>query len=365
MAKLNDKMLKTQALYGTVSPTEQQIQSLQVNQQAELERKIAECNAKGGFWDGRKCILNDSPLSVDLSLLNETKKPETTETPRAFPDKGTIESSTTKGGGSMVTTSDGKTYLANLSPEEIQAIAQGEQRKASIPPNASPIGTAQNTLDTQIRNRQLLEMAQNGLLTPQELQAIQSSNLDMGQALGAGLAGVIPTAGSLAAGGLAGVLGGAAAGAGVGAVAGMGLASIPLAIVGALAGGYLAAVRSNIKGQVSDKFASNNQALTTGQSFLRALITDNNRNPQNAPENIALFYKTLNLIDQAHAKTWKDSRKDLNKFLGEDGSQELAQFEIFDGYLRQYYVAQFENSLSNPNPNNILLAEEDLGVSDE
>jgi hypothetical protein len=36
------------------------------------------------------------------------------------------------------------------------------------------------------------------------------------------------------------------------------------------------------------------------------------------------------MIDVAHARTYRDSQENLNKFLGNDGTEQLAKFEVFD-----------------------------------
>jgi hypothetical protein len=224
-----------------------------------------------------------------------------------------------------------------------------------MPEGTQPAGTAQNALDTQVRNAQLLEMAQKGLLTTEELQAVTGAKLDIGQALGAGATTAVP-------GILGGIATGAAAGAGIGAL-GAGVGAIPGAIIGAGIGGigaFLVGIRGNIKSQQTGEFAAEQTALTKGQTMLRSLITDTNKNPQNAADNIALFYQTLNMIDAAHAKTWRDSQENLNKFLGNDGTAQLAKFETFDLAMRQYYVNAFQTALAQPNPNQMLLTDEDL-----
>jgi len=145
---------------------------------------------------------------------------------------------------------------------------------------------------------------------------------------------------------------------------------VPVAgtLIGAATGaaaGFLIAMRGNIKSQQVGEFAADQNALIKGQTMLRSLITDTNQNPQNAPENIALFYQTLNMIDAAHAKTWKDSQENLNKFLGNDGTPQLAKFDTFDAAMRAYYINRFETALMNPDPNKILLTSEDLTFGTE
>lgn len=240
-----------------------------------------------------------------------------------------------------------------LTPEEYKTL-QGQS--GALTDKVKEIGLAPNLRERKIQ--QLIQMAQEGLLTQEELSLIGGADLNVGQALGAGIAGAAP---GLIGGATTGVLAGIAGGAATGAAAGgfVTPAAIALGAAGAVTG-FLVAVRSNIKSQQAGEFAADQTALTKGERYLRSLITDTNQNPQNAPENIALFYQTLNLIDAAHAKTWKDSQENLNKHLGNDGTQQLAKFEVFDQTMRNYYISQFNTALQTPNPNQILITSEDL-----
>lgn len=192
-----------------------------------------------------------------------------------------------------------------------------------------------------------IQLAQQGILSQEELQALGGADIDVSQALGAGAVGAAP-----------GVLAGIATGAISGAVGGP-IGIVGGAIIGAI-GGFTTAVISNIRGQQSGQFAADRQALSKGITALNSIITDTNRNPQNAVQNVELFYKTLSMIDQAHAKTWKDSQEDLNRFLGKDGTQELARFEVFDQQLRQLYILRFNTALAQPDPSQVSIPDEEL-----
>ena len=85
--------------------------------------------------------------------------------------------------------------------------------------------------------------------------------------------------------------------------------------------------------------------------MLRALISDTNRNPQNAIENQALFNEVLTSIDMAHQKTWLDSQENLNRFLGKDGTPELAKFEVFNNVMKDQLVREMTAAIQTPNPN--------------
>jgi hypothetical protein len=90
------------------------------------------------------------------------------------------------------------------------------------------------------------------------------------------------------------------------------------------------------------------------------LTADIKANPQNAAQDAELFYKTLNMIDAAHAKTQKDSQENLNKWLGEDGAAQLAKFEVFDAVTRQYYIQKLQTVLINPTGSDETISMDDL-----
>jgi hypothetical protein len=314
-----------------------------------------------------KIDLLATPDNPFKNLVDSTKQsvapPKPVKSP-ALPNN-TIFNDAETGKLTGIKTPGGQTLL-NLSPSEVRALAAKYAGQTQTPAGfqTAEQGTAQVQKNEQgVRNQELLQMAQNGLLTPQELQSIQGASLDVGQTLGAGALGVIPgLAGGVATGLVAGALGGAATGAAAGGFV------TPLAVgltaAGALAG-FLVAARSSIKSEQSEEFAADQLSLTKGERALRSLITDTNQNPQNAPENIALFYQTLNNIDVAHVKTWKDSQEDLNRFLGNDGNLQLAKFEIFNSVMRTYYVNRFETALAQPNSSAILITNEELEAYNE
>lgn len=209
----------------------------------------------------------------------------------------------------------------------------------------------------QAQNLSLLEQARQGLLTPEQLAQVQGASPDIGQALGAGLLGAGPGfAGGLATAGAASLVAGGTAAA---STAFLGPGALAVGAAAAL-GTFLFSVRNNIASQQAEEFAADQQVLLKGDKYLRSLITDTNRNPQNAAQNIVLFYQTLNMISIAHAKTWQDSQENLNRFLGKDATKELAKFEVFDSTMKNYYIQQFNTAVGAPNPNVNLITIEDL-----
>lgn len=330
-----------------------------VNQSIINLQKKQQCEASGGVWNdaSQSCIM---PSPQDKALLtgkvNVPQQQAPAQEGSTKPTGPEIFRNNKTGNPSGVSLPDGRDFLG-LDEEEVAQLA-AQQQPSALPAGTMPVGTAANEGARQQAIGKLMQLGQQGLLTPQEIQAVAGSGVDVSQAIGAGAVGAVPgLLGGLATGAVAGAIGGAATGAAAGAI--FGPAALLTAGAGAVAG-FLIAVRSNIRSQQTDSFAADREALTKGDRYLRSLITDTNQNPQNAGENIALFYQTLNMIDVAHAKTYKDSQEDLNNFLGKDGTRELARFEVFDSTMRQYYISQFNTALATPNPGAIIINSQDL-----
>lgn len=308
------------------------------------------CEKKGGTWDEtRKICIMPQPAEVTKLTSPEVFKNE-------------------KGNPAGITLPDGRTFLG-LSPNDVETIAADELKKTQLPEGTQMAGTARAATETQQRTQQLLQMAQQGLLTPEELRAIGGADVDIGQALGAGGISVLPgLVGGAATGAGLGILGATASGAGAGAALGSvaGPVAIATGALGALTG-FIYGVRNSIKGQQVNEFAKDQVALTRGRTYLRFLVADTNSNPNHAEENIALFYQALNMIDAAHAKTYKDSQENLNKWVSADGTEKLAQFQIFDNTLRASYIRNFNEAVLNPDPNKGLATwtEDDINTAME
>lgn len=290
---------------------------------------------------------NKKPSLLDLNQKMSVAEPMTYVNPPREVPKGEITKDVTTGKPSGIEVG-GNIYYGK--PEDINRVAE-QQAIKNQPNTAELMLQQQQATQTAQQNQQLLQRAQSGLLTPEELQNISGAKLDVSQTLGAGAVSAAP-----------GIVAGAVGGATIGALGGP-VGAVGGAILGGV-GAFLSGMKSNIKSQQTGEFSADRAALTKGERYLRSLITDTNQNPQNAPENIALFYQTLNMIDAAHAKTWKDSQEDLNRFLGNDGTPELAKFETFDNTMRQYYISQFETALAMPDPTRMMITAEDLGIEE-
>lgn len=354
-----------QPTYGSGTDPNYGLAENQSKAQSIIKRQ--QCEADGGVWneEGQVCTfptgISNSQIRAAGSALQQ-KQPEAP--PQGPPNQPQIIRNQDSGKISGVILPDGHTLLG-VDPKTLNAVL------GKNTPEPTPQGTVEASAVGQQANQQqaiqeALAAAQRGIATPEQLALVQGASPDIGQALGAGAIGAVP---GLIGGAVAGGLTGAGIGAAAGAVGGAGVGAIPGAVVGGIVGAvggalttFLTSTKSNIAGQQTEEFARDTEALRKGDRYLRALVTDTNRNPQNAPQNIALFYQTLNMIDAAHAKTWKDSQENLNRFLGKDGTQELARFEVFDSTMRTYYIQQFQTALAAPNPNLNLVTPEELGL---
>lgn len=239
---------------------------------------------------------------------------------------------------------DGRTLLG-LSEREIRGLMDNFNSKRIT--GTQPAGTARAEAERQQASLEAISAGQEIPISQGQLASTQGASPDFGQALGTGAISAAP-----------GIVAGAVSGATIGALGGP-IGAVGGAVAGAV-GSFLLGFGASLRSQQKDAFAVDQQVLTKGDRYLRALITDTNRNPQNAAQNIGLFYQTLNMIDTAHAKTWRDSQENLNKWLGKDGTTELAKFEVFDTFQRQQYIRQMELAVGAPNPGVNLVTLEDM-----
>ena len=196
-----------------------------------------ECEKKGGKWDAatRTCIMNVR----DQVAVNQEKKAAAeaakVEEPPKVDALETFTSSET-GRASGITTPDGSTFLG-LSPEDVQAVATGEQARTARPEGTAPVGTAQaEAIRQQQIQQQIAQIGQLGQINP-----AQQADINLSQAFTAGAAGIVPAA-----------AGGAAIGAAAGLVGSGGVLSAPGALavgVAGAVGGFVSGVLSNIKEQ--------------------------------------------------------------------------------------------------------------------
>jgi len=295
---------------------------------AKLEGGTSEkqkCKDKGGSWDEKTqtCIL----------INKTTAPPPAVTTPKVNPATGAVETFTNPKTGlaSGVTMPNGSTYLG-LSPAEVNKIAQGEAAKVARPENSAPVGTAQAEANRQQRLQQLIQMGEQGLLSPQELQAIQESPIDWSQALTAGTLGNTPSLLTRAAGGAAaGFMAAAPINA---ALASTGIGAIPAGVIatGAALFGAISAIWSgteaNIKKQQREEIGSATNVLTAAKSNINKLRMVVSQDPTKAEDALKLYYDQMGQVNRAYRKVQLETQGDLNSFM-EDGTETLSSFQLF------------------------------------
>lgn len=234
-------------------------------------------------------------------------------------------------------TEEGKARIHGT--EELQAGAGVTSRQRRIDEEAAK--------QQQEQLRQTFIEVAKGALTDEQLAEIEGAAIDYGQAAGAGLVAVGPSA--------------------LGTAALARIGGPRAAIFGAIAGatgGFIVAALSNIRGQTTGEFGADKESLTKGITAATAMIT-----LVNDPEvplsmrmqKIEDFQDILNKIDVAHAKSKRDANEPLNRALGKDGTRELSRFEAFNelGY-RQVLIDRFYLAVYNPDPDQAAFSAEEL-----
>lgn len=143
----------------------------------------------------------------------------------------------------------------------------------------------------------------------------------------------------------------AAVGGAAGALIGGGVGAIPGAVGGFIKGAY-----ESIKKQTAENIAVEQYQLSKAERYFKKIVTDTNSGGDPS-QNLKDFQSQLDNIDAAHSKL---KQIVANKPLGEDATEQLAEFEYFDAYVRPYWINEMQQAIYNPNPSKILLTAEDL-----
>lgn len=290
-------------------------------QDTKPKNKKQECEARGGVWDevNQVCLLNN----------NKNMTPLTQPQPKATLTKPEITKDA-QGRNAAITLPSGETYVG-MKPEDLQKQIDLFNGRTTVPEGTNLAGTAQATANRQQRLQQLMQLGQQGLLSPQELQAIQEAPIDWGQALTAGTVGsgssiIEAAAAGIGAGATAGAIGGSII-PGVGTIAG----SVGLGIAGGITGiiaSIYSGVKGNIKSQQSGEIGTTKDVLSQARTNMRALSMVVSQDPNKADEAIQLYYEQKSHVLQAQRKLQLETQGNLNKFMN-DGTQDLADFELF------------------------------------
>jgi hypothetical protein len=154
-------------------------------------------------------------------------------------------------------------------------------------------------------------------------------------------------------------IGGALAAAKIGALVGT-PAGPAGTIAGAVAGlgfGVLIGVLDNIKKQKTDNLAEQKLVATQGAQNLNMMILGLQADPQNAEKYIDGYYQQKENIYRAYSNLKADTSSNLNLMLEQDGTRELARFELLlgKGGRLEYYDQKLQLALGNPNKEQALI----------
>ncbi len=283
------------------------------------------CEASDGTWDAVNEVCIPIPLPEEEAAAQADPALETFTDPKT-------------GRASGITLPDGRTFLG-LSPEDVQAVAEGEQARVARPEGTAPVGTAQaQALQQQRIQQQIAQIGQLGTIDP----AVQA-DINFSQAVTAGLAGAIP-----------GAIGGAAVGAGAGLVGTGGALSLPgaIAVGGAgLIGGFVSGIIGNIKEQQRGELQAADIELTNARTNMRQLAMLATQDPANADIYISQYNQQLTRIHQARRQTKAEVSGDLNAWM-EDGREQLADFDAFlqEGGIADVYGQKLAIALQSGVP---------------
>lgn len=299
----------------------------QLAEQAKVEKQKSEqqkCEERGGVWDTvtRTCI-----LIPKLTIEQQAAKPTDTT------DRANVKNvAQNKDGTTTLTYADGTKKTISQKEENAQNVEFAARSGLNI--NAIPGADVQGlAMQTQARQQQaeadrqarFKQIAQQGLLSPEELNAIQQAPIDWGQAITAGAVSAAPAGITAAAGGLLAASGGLAA-TGVGAPVAVGTlaAAGALYAIAKLWGG----ITSSIKSQQSGNIAATKDVLQQARINMRGLTMVASKDPSKAEYALTEYYKQLAQVQIAQRKLQRETQGNLNKFM-DDGTQDLSDFELF------------------------------------
>lgn len=332
------------------------------------------CEAKGGRWDGKVCILpkelkpvqfpsQPKPGDADYtssgqegfdiltgkgvsSLPRDQQTPKPPPTPPKLDIPEVIRDQET-GRITGIRLPSGKDILG-VSEQEIRDLAQKHFELGTDPPGTVPAGTAQARAEQRATGQQLA--GQVGQIDPST--GITPTGLSQTEALTQGVVGSIPSAIRMAGqfGIGAAVLGGAAGTAvlpGAGTAVGAGGGAIIGAAIGFVSG-ITGGMISNMKGQRVDDTNAQQRVLDEGKQTLKDWSTLAKADPANREFYLGQFNLQLQLIQDAHVQMITDTNADVAKF--ESAVPNLAEFSTFYsiGGERDALVNDMINSLQTP-----------------
>lgn len=318
-AQNRKKLLANQALGDVQGKAEQTLASAQTGKTTEISPSLFNQISQQG-------------MSTQNFRVSQENQADTTKASQQVFRNET-------GRPSGISLADGRTFLG-LNAEDVEKIAAGEQAKKGGP--ATQAFEEQAQAQQQAEQQQQL-IQQNQALTGQvgQAQALPQNELtqiDKGQAIGQG------------------AIQGAIAGGVAGAAASFGVAApitVPLGVIA----GFINGVRSSINQQLGDSLSVSATNLNEREANLRNIIKAANVDPSNADQYLTAFNYQMSLINQDYGKLKRETDRKLNKFLGKDGTPQLAKYETFmqAGGSRDFLINKMQMAILAPNPNQNLI----------
>ena len=305
----------------------------------EQYKKLLEEEREKKRIEGLKTGVDPSLIGKDFELKTDKKyvppKDKGTSQIQQTPPAQSQLLTTKTGEIAGVQMKDGKVFLGGK--ESALQLLESEKRRTEVPEGAVYAQDVQAQQARSQRVQQLMQMGEQGLLSEQELNAIQQADIDWGQAGTAGLMQAAPGllgAGAAALGAKALGVGAAATATGVGAPVGLGLAAGGLALYAASK--LWSGVQANIATQQKGEIGASTQIVDKARSNMRHLRMVAEQDPTKAGEAIEGYYFWVSKVQEGERKVKMETQGNLNKYM-EDGTDILSKFELFLGEQGEAY----------------------------
>lgn len=326
------------------------------------EEAKSDCIAKGGVWNEQlqTCSFPREEQKEEFPKVNPTGgfqgTPSGTTSPemdKKIQEQAAQEQAQYQRGFEVIRDAEtgrlsgfrrGDQTLLGLSPDEVTALATKESELQELPVG----GQAETVLSRrqqELQSQGLDLSAQvgqspGGQALAQLEQAITGGEVDYIAALKSTVPGLIPDFLTGFGGAAIFTKGGTA-----------GIAPTLIGIGNAVRGSWGDFVR-DVQKQKGEIIETPIRTLTETKSILNDITSAQNANPADAVANLEAFNTQLAAIDQAYETLKEETDGDLNKFLGENGINQLQEYEVYylPGGERDRQIADMQLALANPDP---------------
>ncbi len=328
------------------------------------------CEEKGGTWDEAtqtcKMPTSEKPTGV---VTSKNTSPEEYEAYRI--SQGFTPTDTSKFGPLRDTETgrlsgferEGKAFVGANS-EQTRDVLEAEANRQELVVG----GQAETVLGNREQQQAGLEAAAGVSQTPLDpTSATEQINLNYVNAALSAIPGILPdlVSGAFYGAGVGagvGAIGGAVGGPGgsaAGATAGASVWAIRGAVLGAVKGFYSGFI-SDLESQRGAAVEAPIRTLTETKPLLSDIINAQNANPEDRDKHKEQWniQKQLILDDYDNLKELTDSS--VSSFLGENGINQLKEFEVYYAGEAQQLEFEFADALANPDPTKIRATSKDI-----